>query len=574
MEIRQRSVDLDALSFSSSMPAVLQRIYGARGAFSEHDLPTQLSQLMPPAMLGLEAAVTVLADAIQAKQRILIVGDFDADGATSSALAVLALQAMGAHWVDFLVPNRFDFGYGLTPEIVEVAKTFAPDVIITVDNGISSIAGAKAVKNAGIKLVITDHHLPADETPEADAIVNPNQRGCEFLSKNLAGVGVIFYVMSKLRTALKALNWFAAQGLTEPNMAQFLDLVALGTVADVVPLDANNRLLVRQGLARIKAGACRPGITALLQVAGRNPAAIQSSDMGFAVGPRLNAAGRLDDMTLGIQCLLSQHADKAMAIAQQLDDFNRDRRSIESAMQKEAEVALSALHMADDQPWGISLFHEQWHQGVIGILASRIKERFHRPVILFALAGDGEIKGSGRSIQGLHLRDALDRVSVLNPGLIIKFGGHAMAAGLSIKVEDFAQFQSAFDAVCRTMLNASDLQAVIYTDGELQLQDYSLGFAEALVNAGPWGQHFPEPSFDGEFVVREQRIVGAKHLKMTLSPEQNPALSFDAIAFGVDLAQWPNLAVQRIRAVFKLDINEFRGQRNVQLMVNYLTGLS
>ncbi|MDN3639781.1 single-stranded-DNA-specific exonuclease RecJ [Simiduia curdlanivorans] len=574
MDIRQRAVNFDSLRFSSSMPKVLQRIYGARGAVSEDDLPTQLAQLMPPAMLGIDAAVAVLAEAIATQQRILIVGDFDADGATSSALAVLALQSMGAHWVDFLVPNRFDFGYGLTPEIVEVAKSFAPDVIVTVDNGISSIAGAKAVKDAGIKLVITDHHLPADETPVADAIVNPNQHGCEFLSKNLAGVGVIFYVMSKLRTTLKARNWFTAQGIAEPNMAQFLDLVALGTVADVVPLDANNRLLVRQGLARIKAGACRPGITALLQVAGRNPAGIQSSDMGFAVGPRLNAAGRLDDMTLGIQCLLSQNADQAMAIAQQLDDFNRDRRSIESAMQKEAEAALSALHMTDDQPWGISLFHEQWHQGVIGILASRIKERFHRPVILFALAGDGEIKGSGRSIQGLHLRDALDRVAVLNPGLIIKFGGHAMAAGLSLKLEDFARFQSAFDSVCRSMLSESDLQAVMFTDGELDSQDYSLAFAETLINAGPWGQHFPEPSFDGDFILREQRIVGAKHLKMTLSPVQNPAQSFDAIAFGVDLALWPNAAAQRIRAVFKLDINEFRGQRNLQLMVNYLTAVS
>ena len=573
MEIRQRPVNFEALSFAASMPKVLQRIYGARGAYSEIDLPEQLSQLLSPALLGIDAAVALLSNAVQTQQRILIVGDFDADGATSSALGVLALKSMGAAWVDFLVPNRFDFGYGLTPEIVEVAKTFSPDLIITVDNGISSIDGAKAVKKAGIKLLITDHHLPADETPEADAIVNPNQRGCEFLSKNLAGVGVIFYVMSKLRTALKAADWFASQTIPEPNMAQFLDLVALGTVADVVPLDANNRLMVKHGLARIRAGACRPGITALLRVAGRNPMSIQASDMGFAVGPRLNAAGRLDDMTLGIQCLLSENLDQATALAQQLDDFNRDRRSIESAMQKEADAALTELHLAEDQPWGISLFHDQWHQGVIGILASRIKDRFHRPVILFADAGKGEIKGSGRSIQGLHLRDALDRVAVLNPGLVVKFGGHAMAAGLTLKLESFSRFQNAFDQVCRSMLSESDLQAVIYTDGELEPQDYSSAFAQLLSSAGPWGQHFPEPSFDGEFILRDQRIVGAKHLKMTLSPVANPAQSFDAIAFGVDLSLWPNSTVEHIRAVFKLDINEFRGQRNFQLMVNYLTAV-
>lgn len=570
MQIRQRCANLASADFPVSMPALLQRIYIARGVTSASDLPSSLAQLLSPDLLGMEQAVQLLSDAVTQQQRILIIGDFDADGATSTALAVLALRAMGAGVVDFLVPNRFDFGYGLTPEIVAVAKGFTPDVIITVDNGISSIEGAIAVRDAGIKLLITDHHLPAEFAPCAQAIVNPNQHGCSFASKNLAGVGVIFYVMSCLRTALDKAGWFVSRRITAPNMAQFLDLVALGTVADVVPLDANNRLLVKQGLLRIKSGACRPGISAILQVAGRNPAAIQASDLGFAVGPRLNAAGRLDDMTLGIQCLLTESMDTALALAHQLDDFNRDRRAIETSMQKEADVALVDLQMGEDQPWGISLFHKQWHQGVIGILASRIKDRFHRPVILFADAGGGQLKGSGRSIQGLHLRDALDRVAVTNPGLIVKFGGHAMAAGLSIAEDNFEVFQQAFDQVCRQTLDEAQLQVVLLSDGELSAEDLSLERTQQLQEGGPWGQHFPEPVFDGQFYLRQQRIVGSKHLKMVLSPVGASTMNLDAIAFNVDIERWPDAGVSLIRALYKLDINEYRGQRNLQLMIDYL----
>ncbi|AFU97896.1 single-stranded-DNA-specific exonuclease RecJ [Simiduia agarivorans] len=570
MKIQTRHYTPDDCQFSPAMPAVLQRVYAARGIRSEQQLPDKLSELLPPNMKGMDAAVALLTQAVTDQRKVLILGDFDADGATSSALAVLALKAMGLQTVDYLVPNRFDYGYGLTPEIAAVAKTFDPWLIVTVDNGISSIEGASAVKAAGIRLLITDHHLPADESPDADAIVNPNQRGCEFPSKNLAGVGVIFYVLSCLRTALQKADWFSRMGISAPAMGEFLDIVALGTVADVVPLDANNRLLVAQGLARIRAGRCRPGIIALLQVAGRNYQRVAAQDMGFFVGPRLNAAGRLDDMSLGIRCLLAPDYEEALGLAQQLDDFNRDRRQIEAGMQKEAEAFLARMQDDDHNPWGVSLFHEQWHQGVIGILASRVKDKLHRPVITFADAGDGLIKGSGRSIQGLHLRDALDRVSVKNPGLIKKFGGHAMAAGLTIARAEFERFANAFDQVCRQLLTEADLQAVIFTDGELLPTELNLDTAFLLADAGPFGQQFPEPQFEGEFILRQARIVGNKHLKMTVSPAQTPTLQLDAIAFNVDVAVWPDASVERVRLVYKLDVNEFRGQQSAQLLVTYL----
>lgn len=519
----------------------------------------------------MDQAVALLVQAVCEQRKVLILGDFDADGATSSALAVLALRAMGLGAVEYLVPNRFDYGYGLTTEIAEVAKTFDPWLIVTVDNGISSIEGARAVKTSGIHLLITDHHLPAEDTPEADAIVNPNQRGCPFASKNLAGVGVIFYVLSCLRTALQNAGWFERTGITAPPMGEFLDIVALGTVADVVPLDANNRLLVAQGLARIRAGRCRPGIIALLQVAGRNHQRVAAQDMGFFVGPRLNAAGRLDDMSLGIRCLLASDMSEALGLAQQLDDFNRDRRQIEAGMQKEAEVFLVEMQDAANDPWGVSLFHPQWHQGVIGILASRVKDKLHRPVITFADAGDGLIKGSGRSIQGLHLRDALDRVAVLNPGLIKKFGGHAMAAGLTLARDDFERFAECFDQVCRQLLSEADLQAVLLTDGELLPSELNLETAILLANAGPFGQQFPEPKFEGEFLLRQSRIVGNKHLKMAVSPMHTPTLQLDAIAFNVDLSKWPDATVEQVRLVYQLDVNEFRGQQSAQLLVNYLS---
>lgn len=530
------------------------------------------AMLRPQQLKGLDTAVERLVKAITGQESLLIVGDFDADGATSCAVGMLALRDMGAASVQYLVPNRFEFGYGLTPEIVEVAKGYKPDLIITVDNGISSIEGVAASKAAGIGVLVTDHHLPGHSLPDAEAIVNPNQPGCDFPSKNLAGVGVIFYLMSALRSALRAQGWFASKGIPEPNMGNYLDLVALGTVADVVPLDSNNRILVHQGLQRIRSGRARPGILALLDVAGRQRHRLVASDLGFTVGPRLNAAGRLDDMSLGIECLLCDSPDLAREMAIELDDLNKDRRSIEAGMQQEALKTLETLTLneGEEMPWGLCLYDGQWHQGVIGILASRIKERFHRPVIAFADASDEEIKGSARSIPGLHIRDALDAVASANPGLLTKFGGHAMAAGMSLKKSDFPRFQKAFDDVVRQSLNADDLQAEILSDGELADDEFSLSLAHTLREAGPWGQHFPEPVFDGEFYLVQQRIVGEKHLKLVLAIDEARQQLVDAIAFNIDVKEWPNHNAEKIRLAYRLDVNEFRGRESVQLMAVYL----
>lgn len=577
--VRREEVESRATPFASPISPLLQRVYRSRGVDSDAALEKTLQQLTPPTQLkGLPEAVAILADAVEKQERVLIVGDFDADGATSSALGMLALKAMGLQQVDYLVPNRFDFGYGLTPEIVEVAAERKPDLIVTVDNGISSIDGVDAANALGIRVVVTDHHLPGNETPAAAAIINPNQHGCEFPSKNLAGVGVIFYVMSALRGELRKRGWFEAQSIAEPNMANYLDIVALGTVADVVPLDHNNRILVHQGLQRIRAGRARPGILALLEVAGRQRHRLVASDLGFTVGPRLNAAGRLDDMSLGIECLLCESPDIAREMAIELDDLNRDRRAIESSMQQEALVSLDKLQLDStegEMPWGLCLYDSQWHQGVIGILASRIKDKFHRPVIAFANADDEgkEIKGSARSIAGLHIRDALDAVATANPGLLSKFGGHAMAAGMSFPRENFAAFQAAFDKVVRDMLTENDLQAQILSDGALDLHEFSIPVAQELRDAGPWGQHFPEPVFDGEFFLVQQRIVGEKHLKLVLSLDNQGRQLVDAIAFNIDLAQWPNNQVEKVRLAYRLDVNEFRGQQSVQLMVEYIEAL-
>lgn len=559
-------------AFNNQLPLLLQRVYGARGVTRDEELQHHLALLQKPNFKGLSEAVSLLADAVVAQARVMIVGDFDADGATSCALAVLALRGMGLASVDFLVPNRFEYGYGLTPEIVAVAAAQQPDVIITVDNGISSIEGVQAARDLGIAVIVTDHHLPGSELPDADAIVNPNQPGCPFPSKNLAGVGVIFYVMSALRTELRQLGWFAESGIPEPNMASFLDLVALGTVADVVPLDHNNRILVAQGLQRMRAGAARPGILALLEVAGRTPEKLVASDLGFIIGPRLNAAGRLDDMSLGIQCLLCDSPSLAREMALSLDELNRDRKAIESGMQKEALQMLQSVMVEDSDalPWGLCLFDESWHQGVIGILASRIKDRYHRPVIVFADAGEGQIKGSARSIPGLHIRDTLDAVAARHPGLLKKFGGHAMAAGMSLAQEDFAAFARAFDEEVRRQLSEDDLKAVLVSDGELSPEDFNLLIASQLREAGPWGQHFPEPLFDGEFFLVQQRLVGEKHLKMVLSLDTAGKQMLDAIAFNVDLQRWPDLQASRVRLAYRLDINEYRGRQTVQLMVEYL----
>jgi single-stranded-DNA-specific exonuclease len=571
-KIIKRRVIESQTQFDQSIHPLLQRIYSARGVQHERELQYQLANLHKPNFKGLDEAVSILADAVVAQAKIMIVGDFDADGATSSALAVLALRAMGLHNVDFLVPNRFEYGYGLTPEIVAVAAAQQPDVIITVDNGISSIDGVLAARELGIAVIVTDHHLPGSELPDADAIVNPNQPGCEFPSKNLAGVGVIFYVMNALRAELRQMGWFEESGITEPNMASFLDLVALGTVADVVPLDYNNRILVAQGLQRIRAGVCRPGIKAMLEVSGKQANKLVASDFGFALGPRLNAAGRLDDMSLGIQCLMCESENLAREMAAQLDELNRDRKAIETGMQQEAMTMLQKTLQADAEslPWGLCLFDETWHQGVIGILASRIKDKYHRPTIVFADVGDGEIKGSARSVPGFHIRDALDAVAAHHPDLLQKFGGHAMAAGMSLTRANFAAFAKAFDDEVRRQLSADDLQAVVVSDGELSAQDFSLPIASQLREAGPWGQHFPEPVFDGEFYLVQQKLVGEKHLKMTLAHDAQGQQLVDAIAFNVDPTRWPNPQAKKVRVAYKLDINEFRGNTTVQMLVDYL----
>ncbi|TBR43510.1 single-stranded-DNA-specific exonuclease RecJ [Marinomonas agarivorans] len=570
-KIQRRANDLH-LDIANHMSPTLARVLSSRGIKNTSELEYRLTNLLlPNALLGLDEAANVLANAIEQGEKILIVGDFDADGATSTCLAMLALRAMGAIAPDYLVPNRFDYGYGLTPEIVAVAKEKAPQVLVTVDNGISSVDGVKAAKAAGMKVVVTDHHLPGDELPNADAIVNPNQQGCGFASGALAGVGVIFYVMTAIRAELQRRNWFEQQHIPAPKMADYLDLVALGTVADVVPLDANNRILVKQGLQRIQAGKARPGILALLNVSGRNIQQIKASDLGFIVGPRLNAAGRLDDMSLGIECLLTDNPQQAQNLAQMLDQFNRERKSIESDMKAQAEIILASMVSSSELPNGMCFYEPSWHQGVIGILASRMKEKCYRPVIAFANVGNGELKGSARSIPGLHIRDALDVLAKRYPDLLSKFGGHAMAAGMTIAEKDYASFTSAFNKVISSLVTAEDLEDCVLTDGELRAEDFSLTFAYQIQQSGPWGQAFPEPVFDGEFDIIQQRIVGEKHLKLLLR-EPNEGILLDAIAFFIDLEKWPNSA-EKAQVAFKLDINEFRGQQNLQLLVDYIEPL-
>jgi len=568
-----RRVTENAVPTLAEKNIVLQRIYTGRGITEASELDYKLSNLTPPETLhGIEQAARLLADTIEASRLILIIGDFDADGATSTALAVSALRNMGVSKVDYIVPNRFEYGYGLTPEIVEVAKEKSPALIVTVDNGISSIDGVATAKAAGISVLITDHHLAGSELPDAEVIVNPNQPDCKFLSKNLAGVGVIFYVMSVLRRELERRNWFARQKIEMPNMAAFLDLVALGTVADVVPLDYNNRLMVSQGLARIRAGNTGEGIRALLDIANKEMVTLSTADLGFAIGPRLNAAGRLDDMALGIECLLSKDREQALSMARQLDDLNRDRRAIEQGMQLQAFAVLSELDIgkADSLPTGLCLYNGAWHQGVIGILASRIKDKLHRPVIVFADGGPGEIKGSARSIVGFHIRDALDAIAARNPGLLSKFGGHAMAAGMTLASEDYQRFSQEFDREARDVLNEEQLESIVITDGELADDDFDLSLAHTLFNGGPWGQHFPEPQFDGEFELLQQRIVGEKHLKMVVRACDAAKTVLDAIAFNIDTDFWPNSSIERVKLCYRLDINRFRGQESLQLMVEYI----
>ena len=564
--IRRRHADVSSALQSTALPEVLKRVYANRGITDPGELALALNQLLPPASLkGVADAAELLADAIEGEARVLIVGDFDADGATSCAMAVSVLQQMGLREVAYLVPNRFEFGYGLTPEIVEMAAAQMPDLIVTVDNGISSIEGVSAAQAMGISVLITDHHLPGDSLPTADVIVNPNQPGCEFPSKSLAGVGVMFYVLSAVRGALRERGWFGAQGIEEPNLGDALDLVALGTVADVVPLDRNNRIMVAAGLARIRSGRARPGIEALFEVAGRDHRQATAGDLGFIVGPRLNAAGRLDDMSIGIECLLAESSASARGFAEKLHQLNRERRDIEQSMQQDALAQLEAIDLESDASlFAMTLYDPAWHQGVIGILASRIRERVHRPTLVFADAEEGILKGSGRSIAGLHLRDVLDQVATQHPGLLTKFGGHAMAAGLSLKKDDLQRFKQALNDAVADALGHTPPERTEDSDGTLAPGDFGLLLAEQLASGGPWGQHFPEPLFDGKFSIRSHRIVGEKHLKLTLDAD---GTEIEGIAFNIDVPEWLDAPLETFHALYRLDVNEYRGERRAQLVI-------
>jgi len=573
--IKQRPVSQEAAQQlqAAGLSPLMSRLFAARGVADVAQIAVNLSNLLPPhSLTNNQAMARLLADAIQANKKLLVIGDYDADGATATAVAVKGLRAFGAD-VNFLVPNRFEYGYGLTPEIVALAALQKPDVIVTVDNGIASVDGVAAANALGIQVLITDHHLPGLETPQAACIINPNQHGCTFVSKHLAGVGVMFYGLLGLRAELRERGIYAEK--PEPNLTELLDLVALGTVADLVKLDENNRILVEQGLRRIRAGACSYGITALLKIAGREPAKATAQDLGFYVGPRLNAAGRLDDMTLGIQCLLAKTESEATQMAQQLHHLNLQRRSIEADMQDSANISLDDAQI--EQQYSISMYQPDWHQGVIGILASRVKERHHRPVIAFADAqetinGQGLIKGSGRSISGLHLRDALDLLSKHQPELIIKFGGHAMAAGLTIRGDDFELFKHGFEAVVRSLITEADLESVLEVDGSLGAGDMTFQTAQILENQ-VWGQGFAPPLFYDEFEVLNQRVLGEKHLKLTLKPVSvaSPPVrsgmdSIDAIYFNQT-----DLLSDRIQAAYQLQTNSYNGAQKVQLNLRFVT---
>ncbi|HAE8424337.1 single-stranded-DNA-specific exonuclease RecJ [Salmonella enterica] len=567
-QLRRREAD-ETAELPADLPPLLRRLYASRGVRSAHELERSVKGMLPWQQLsGIDNAVEILYNAFREGIRIIVVGDFDADGATSTALSVLGMRALGCDNISYLVPNRFEDGYGLSPEVVDQAKARGAQLIVTVDNGISSHAGVAHAKTLGIPVIVTDHHLPGDTLPDADAIINPNLRDCEFPSKSLAGVGVAFYLMLALRTFLRDKGWFDERGIAPPNLAELLDLVALGTVADVVPLDANNRILTWQGLSRIRAGKCRPGIKALLEISNRDPQQLAASDLGFALGPRLNAAGRLDDMSVGVALLLCDNLGEARVLASELDALNQTRKEIEQGMQAEALILCEKLERSSETlPGGLAMYHPEWHQGVVGILASRIKERFHRPVIAFAPAGDGTLKGSGRSIQGLHMRDALERLDTLYPDLMIKFGGHAMAAGLSLEEHKFEQFQQRFGELVTEWLDPALLQGEVISDGPLSAAEMSMEVAQLLRDAGPWGQMFPEPLFDGRFRLLQQRLVGERHLKVMVEPVGGGPL-LDGIAFNIDTTCWPDNGVREVELAYKLDINEFRGNRSLQIIID------
>ena len=555
---------------------LLDRLYRSRHIKNANQLDRTLNAMHHPNLMsGMDTAVTFLLEAYQKQQKIVIVGDFDADGATSTALAVLALRQLGFANVTYLVPNRFEQGYGLSVAVAQEALALGVELLMTVDNGVSSHEGVAFLKAQGVKVIVTDHHLPPETLPNADAIVNPSLAHCDFPSKNLAGVGVTFYLMLALRAKFREVGLFDAKN--QPNFTELLDLVALGTVSDVVPLDQNNRILVYQGIARIRTERCRCGIRALAEVAKRDVTRFVAADLGFSIGPRLNAAGRLDNMSVGVELLLAENMETARALALELDGLNQARKEIEQGMKLEAlticqNLFANATALETEIPYAIVLYQSDWHQGVLGILASRIKDQFHRPVIAFAQDQAGILKGSARSIPGLHIRDVLERVYSQHPDLILKFGGHAMAAGLSIQESRFDDFRQIFNQTVSELLAEDQLQGTIWTDGELNANLLNLATAETLRQGGPWGQAFPEPLFDGEFKILQQRLVGEKHLKMMVEPKLGGPL-LDAIAFNVDTRYYPDLSVKTARFVYKLDINEFRGNRDVQLLVDYIEPL-
>lgn len=569
--LQRRKQKSDDKPFADTIHPLLQRIYQLRGIHSSEELNRSANALVPFGTLsGINEAVAILYQAMVDKERILVVGDFDVDGATSTVLIVKALRALGVSTIDYLVPDRFVDGYGLTDNVVKRAIQMSTQLIITVDNGISSFSGVTLAKKNGIKVIITDHHLPVAALPEADAIINPNLSNCAFPSKHLAGVGVAFYFMLALRTHLRKTNWYECQSIAELNMATLLDFVALGTVADVAVLDQNNRILVHQGIQRIRHGLGSIGINALIEITNKHRTNLTATDLAYLLAPRLNAAGRMENMAIGIELLLSESEIHAKKIAKELDSLNRERRDIEQTMQREAIAFVKDIETSlKDIPHGIVIFHPEWHQGVIGILSARLKDRYHRPVISFADAGDGLIKGSGRAIPGFHLRDALERIDSLNPGLMVCFGGHAMAAGLTIAKANLAQFTHCFSQIANDTIDDNLLNNVILSDGELLPEWFTCEIANLIKESGPWGQGFPEPLFEGDFYLHQQRIVGDKHLKVVIEPCQGGPL-LDGIAFNVNTLNWPDQSIKQAKLAFHLDINDFRGQKKVQLIIRHL----
>ena len=560
----------DGINLPDSIHPVLKRIYASRNIKSSEDLDYSLGSLIPYEELsGVDDAVILLQEMITQKKRILIVADFDADGATSCALAIRGLTAMGAEDVIYVVPNRFEHGYGLSPKIVDVALDHDPDLIVTVDNGISSISGVEHAKKNGIKVLITDHHLPGDKLPSADVIINPQLKEDKFPSKNLAGVGVIFYILLALRAKLKAENWFDEKNIKYPNLANLLDLVALGTISDLVPLDKNNRTMVAHGLKLMRKNKSKAGILAILNQSGRQLSTLTSGDLSFAIAPRLNAAGRLTDMSLGIECLLTDDKENATEMAKKLNQLNIERRQIQDNMEEQAftEFEKYLQDTSKKVPHGICIYNQNWHQGVVGILAAKIKEKFNRPVVVFAQECQGILKGSARSITELHIKDVFDEIARLYPELILTFGGHAMAAGLTIEESQFDRFSDAFNKVVDRYISSDSLEDQCLTDGELSGDDFSLPLALAIQNAGPWGQSFPEPIFVGQFKILDKRVVGESHLKLKLQSRNNNTL--DAIAFNMTDDDWPS-KLEQITSTYRLGINNYRGHSQVQLFIEHI----